>query len=93
MFFYSKNASGESTGSENLWIPYAGVAVVVIILAVVFFFANVPDIKAKDDFHMDDSTPGVSHSICESGVHYADASASGNVYNAYTPALCLTSDR
>jgi FHS family L-fucose permease-like MFS transporter len=63
MFFYSKNASGESTGSENLWIPYAGVAVVVIILAVVFFFANVPDIKAKDDFHMDDSTPGVSHSI------------------------------
>ena len=63
MFFYSKNASGESTGSENLWIPYAGVGVVVIILAIVFFFANVPDIKAKDDFHMDDSTPGVSHSI------------------------------
>jgi FHS family L-fucose permease-like MFS transporter len=29
----------------------------------VFYFANVPDIKAKDDFHMDDSTPGVSHSI------------------------------
>ena len=63
MFFYSKNASGESTGSENLWIPYAGVGVVVIILAIVFYFANVPDIKAKDDFHMDDSTPGVSHSI------------------------------
>ena len=63
MFFYSKNASGESTGSENLWIPYAAVGVVVIILAVVFYFANVPDIKAKDDFHMDDSAPGVSHSI------------------------------
>src|SRR5271157_4492969 len=63
MFFYSKNAAGESTGSENLWIPYAGVAVVVIILAVIFFFANVPDIKAKDDFRMDDSAPGVSHSI------------------------------
>ena len=63
MFFYSKDASGASTGSENLWIPYAAVAVVVIILAVVFYFANVPDIKAKDDFHMDDSTPGVSHSI------------------------------
>jgi MFS transporter, FHS family, L-fucose permease len=63
MFFYSKDASGASTGSANLWIPYAAVAVVVIVLAVVFFFANVPDIKAKDDFHMDDSTPGVSHSI------------------------------
>jgi FHS family L-fucose permease-like MFS transporter len=63
MFFYSKNAAGASTGSETLWVPYAGVAVVVIILAVIFYFANVPDIKAKDDFHMDDSTPGVSHSI------------------------------
>ena len=63
MFFYSKDASGASTGSENLWIPYAAVAVVVIILAIIFYFANVPDIKAKDDFHMDDSTPGVSHSI------------------------------
>ena len=47
MFFYSKNAAGESTGSETLWVPYAGVAVVVIILAVVFYFANVPDIKAQ----------------------------------------------
>jgi FHS family L-fucose permease-like MFS transporter len=63
MFFYSKNAAGASTGSETLWVPYAGVAVVVIILAIIFYFANVPDIKAKDDFHMDDSTPGVSHSI------------------------------
>ena len=43
--------------------PTPAVAVVVIILAVIFYFANVPDIKAKDDFHMDDSTPGVSHSI------------------------------
>src|SRR6201984_761886 len=48
MFFYSKNAAGASTGSETLWVPYAGVAVVVIILAVIFYFANVPDIKAKD---------------------------------------------
>src|SRR6202047_1455026 len=63
MFFYSKDAAGTSTGSESLWIPYAAVAVVVIILAVVFYFANVPDIKAKDDFHLDDSNPGVSHSI------------------------------
>src|SRR5271166_2507379 len=45
MFFYSKNAEGENTGSETLWVPYAAVGVVVIILAVVFYFANVPDIK------------------------------------------------
>jgi MFS transporter, FHS family, L-fucose permease len=63
MFFYSKSAAGASTGSETLWVPYAAVAVVVIILAVVFSFAEVPDIKAEDDYHLDDSTPGVSRSI------------------------------
>ena len=41
-----------STGSQTLWIPYAGVAVVVLILAVIFFFAPVPDVKAEDDYHI-----------------------------------------
>jgi FHS family L-fucose permease-like MFS transporter len=63
MFFYSKNAAGESTGSQLLYVPYAGVAVVVILLAVAFVFANVPDIKTEDDYHLDDSTPNASHSI------------------------------
>src|SRR5205807_5441427 len=42
MFFYSKDAAGHSTGSQTLYIPYATVAVVVIVLAVIFYFANVP---------------------------------------------------
>jgi MFS transporter, FHS family, L-fucose permease len=63
MFFYSKDAAGRSTGSQTLYIPYLGVAVVVIVLAAIFYFANVPDIKTEDDYHLDDSTPGVSHSI------------------------------
>lgn len=54
IFFYSKDATGASTGSENLWVPYFAIAVVVIVLAVIFFFANVPDIKAEDDYHLDD---------------------------------------
>ena len=37
---------------------------VVIVLAVVFYFANVPDIKMEDDYHLDDADcPDVSHSI------------------------------
>ena len=36
---------------------------IVIVLAVVFFFANVPDIKTEDDYHLDDTAPDVSHSI------------------------------
>jgi FHS family L-fucose permease-like MFS transporter len=63
MYFYSKDAAGRSTGSQTLYIPYVGVAVVVLVLSVVFFFANVPDIKTQDDYHLDDSTPSASHSI------------------------------
>jgi MFS transporter, FHS family, L-fucose permease len=63
LFFYSKNAAGESTGSANLWIPYAFIGCVVIVLAIIFYFANVPDIKMVDDYHLDDATPNVSHSI------------------------------
>jgi fucose permease len=54
LFFYGKDESGRSTGADTLWIPYAGVAIVVLLLAVVFFFAPVPDVKAEDDYHIDD---------------------------------------
>jgi MFS transporter, FHS family, L-fucose permease len=54
MFFYSKNAAGQSTGSQTLWIPYTGVAIVVILLSVIFYFASVPDIKTEDVYHLED---------------------------------------
>lgn len=54
MFFYGTDAAGRSTGSQTLWIPYAGVAVGVLILAIIFFFAPVPDVKAEDDYHVED---------------------------------------
>jgi FHS family L-fucose permease-like MFS transporter len=63
MYFYSKDAAGNSTGSQTLYIPYVGVAIIVLILAVVFLFANVPDIKTEDDYQLDDSAAAVSHSI------------------------------
>jgi MFS transporter, FHS family, L-fucose permease len=63
MFFYGKDASGASTGSQTLWIPYAVVGAIVLLLVVVFGFANVPDIKTKDDYHLDDAPPGASGSI------------------------------
>jgi fucose permease len=52
MYFYSTNAEGRSTGSETLYIPYMVVGFVVLLLAVVFYFASVPDIKAEDDYHL-----------------------------------------
>ncbi len=74
MFFYAKDASGRSTGAETLWIPYAGVAVVVLVLAVVFFFAPVPDIKAEDDYRMDDSdNSSAAPAQPERAVHFGRA--------------------
>lgn len=63
IFFYSKDAAGASTGSETLYIPYVIVAGVVSVLAVIFYYAYIPDIKTEDDYHLDDSTPSASHSI------------------------------
>ena len=53
IFFYSKNSLGQSTGSQTLFIPYVGVAIVAILLATIFAFANVPDIKAEDEYQLD----------------------------------------
>jgi fucose permease len=49
LFFYAKDEAGRSTGAETLWIPYAGVAVVVLVLAVIFYFAPVPDLMTADE--------------------------------------------
>jgi FHS family L-fucose permease-like MFS transporter len=54
MFFYGTDASGKSTGTQTLWIPYAAVGVVVVVLAAVFYFANVPDVKTVDAYHLED---------------------------------------
>ena len=80
-FFYGKDASGRSTGAETLWIPYAAVGVVVLLLAVVFCFAPVPDIKMEDDYHLDDGAADVSHSIW-SHPHFTMAVAAQFLYVA-----------
>jgi len=63
MFFYAKDSSGHSIGSQTLWLPYTGVAVVVIILALVFFFVDIPDIKLKDEYQSSDLDDNSSISV------------------------------
>jgi FHS family L-fucose permease-like MFS transporter len=60
MFFYSTDASGKSTGSETLWIPYAAVAVVVVLLALVFAKAPMPDLIAAESPAPQDDEPSSS---------------------------------
>ncbi|HLK67700.1 MAG TPA: MFS transporter [Bryobacteraceae bacterium] len=57
-FFYSKNSQGVSTGSQTLYIPYVAVAITVIVIAVIFRLSNIPDIKTKDDYHLDANDTG-----------------------------------
>ena len=38
--------------------PTSTVAVVVLVLAVIFYFAYVPDIKMEDDYHLDEADAG-----------------------------------
>src|ERR1035441_1639610 len=77
---YLPNCFSEES-SQTLYIPYMGVAFVVIVLAAIFFFANVPDIKTEDDYHLDDAAPGASHSIW-SHPHFAMAVAAQFFYVA-----------
>jgi FHS family L-fucose permease-like MFS transporter len=54
-YFYSND--------PKIFVPYVAVAVVVLVLALIFKISYVPDIKNEDDFHLDDKTPTVSHSL------------------------------
>ena len=54
-YFYSEGGVQKAHG--QLYIPYLGVAVVVVIIALLFFRARVPDIHVADEYHTDDNAP------------------------------------
>ncbi|HNQ88920.1 MAG TPA: MFS transporter [Verrucomicrobiota bacterium] len=51
-FFYSEGGVQKAHG--QLFIPYLGVGVLVLILALLVHRAYVPDIKVEDEYHTDD---------------------------------------
>ncbi len=53
-FFYSDG--GVAVAQGQLYIPYMGVAIIVLILAAMFYFADVPEIKVEDAYHTDDTS-------------------------------------
>jgi len=55
MFFYS----GGTAAEERIYIPYLGVAVVVLLLAGVFLMARVPDLDTEDAYSL--NTPSLGH--------------------------------
>ncbi len=62
-FFYSTNALGQSTGAQTLWIPYAAVGAVVLVLALVFARAKLPDLSSEDVYHLERTASADSASL------------------------------
>jgi FHS family L-fucose permease-like MFS transporter len=58
-FFYSEG--GVEVAHGQLYIPYLGVGIVVLVLAGLFYFARVPDIKVEDEYHTDENTTPAAH--------------------------------
>jgi FHS family L-fucose permease-like MFS transporter len=51
-YFYSEG--GVEVAHGQLYIPYMGVGIIVLVLAALFFFAYVPDIKSEDIYRTDE---------------------------------------
>src|SRR6202034_113035 len=54
-FFYS--AGGVEAAHGRLYIPYAAVAIIVIVLALVFLVADVPDLPTNDEYYSTTFSP------------------------------------
>jgi fucose permease len=52
-YFYSEGGVQKAHG--QLYIPYVGVGVLVLVIAILVFRAHVPDIKVEDEYHTDDN--------------------------------------
>jgi len=53
VFFYS--SKGAEAAQKTLWIPYAGIACVVLVLTILFVLTKLPDLAGNDECHVDDS--------------------------------------
>ena len=79
-FFYS--TEGASVAQGQLYIPYVAVAMIVLVMAVVFYLSDVPDLNTEDEYHLVESAEhGIKHSIW-SHPHFSGAVAAQFVYVA-----------
>lgn len=53
IFFYSNE--GAEAAQKQLYIPYLVVAIIVLIMAVVFYFSKLPDLNTEDEYNIDSS--------------------------------------
>lgn len=80
IFFYSPD--GAEAAQKQLYIPYLTVAVVVLIMAIVFYFAKVPDLNTEDEYHLEDDLPNTQKKSIWSHYHFVGAVTAQFVYVA-----------
>jgi MFS transporter, FHS family, L-fucose permease len=79
-FFYS--AGGAEVAQGQLYIPYLVVAIVVLLMSVIFYFANVPDLNTEDEYQLNDSTDATVKRSIWSHPHFTGAVAAQFFYVA-----------
>ncbi len=56
-YFFYATTGGAEAANKTLYIPYLIIAIFVLVLAVLFWRADLPEIKPKDDYHTDEAGP------------------------------------
>ncbi len=80
IFFYSNE--GAVVAQKQLYIPYFAIAVIVLVMAVVFYFSNLPDLNTEDEYNIDEAgSTGAKPSIW-SHKHFVGGVASQFLYVA-----------
>jgi FHS family L-fucose permease-like MFS transporter len=80
MFFYS--TGGAEVAQGQLYIPYLAVAIIVLVMSVVFYFANIPDLNTEDEYRLNDSTATAVKRSIWSHPHFVGAVAAQFIYVA-----------
>ena len=68
-FFYATTGGAEAA-NKTLYIPYAIIEVVVLVMAALFYVSNVPEIKTKDEYHTDDAGPAAAQPATNKGLSF-----------------------
>ena len=80
IFFYS--SEGAEVAQKQLYIPYLVVAIVVLVMAVIFYFADVPDLNTEDEYHLGNTSAEDAKKSIWSHPHFVGAVAAQFVYVA-----------
>lgn len=79
-FFYS--SEGAEVAQKQLYIPYMVVAIVVLIMAIIFYFADVPDLNTEDEYNLNDESEKGSKTSIWFRPHFSGAVAAQFFYVA-----------